>query len=154
MEGPRVKIEMFTEREVARNPQTPHAGTRVPTTSIEPGEVLFYTIQLVNEGGSPATNVEVNNPIPKGATYVPLSASGKGSTPLISTDNARSFVSEKKYSGLLPESVTDLRWVVDDMPAGSRRKLEFQVHAMGQEATSIARFWTTFYLWLLGTLSK
>lgn len=152
MDGPKVKIEMFAEREVPTS--NPHQSKRVPTSRIEPGGTIFYTIKLVNEGDSTATNVVVDNPVPKGATYVAYSAIGKGSRPRISTDGGESYLDEKKAGEIVPESVTDVRWIVDDMPAGSRRTLEFQVCAITPEATALARFWTAIYLWLLSIVSK
>lgn len=154
MEGPSVKIEMTTEREVMAVRNGRHIKTRVPTKTIDPGGTLIYSIHLVNEGDDTATNVVVNNPVPDGAVYVPGSATGKGSKPLISMDHGDTFKLERDLPEFAPESVTDIRWLVDKMPAGSKRRLEFQVTATMKDTATIARYWTAIYLWLLTMFSR
>lgn len=154
MDGPDVKIEMTTEREVMAVRNGQHIKIRVPTKSIDPGGTLIYAIHLLNQGNSPATNVVVNNPVPEGAVYVPGSAAGKGSKPLVSTDHGSTFSQERHLPSITPESVTDIRWVVDNMPAGSTRNLEFHVTVTMKDTATIARYWTAIYLWLLAMFSK
>lgn len=154
MEGPSVKIEMTTEREVMAVRNGQHVKTRVPTKTIEPGGTLIYAIHLVNEGDSTATNVVVNNPVPDGAVYIAGSAAGKGSTPMISVDRGGTFKRERQMHNVTPEAVTDIRWVVDKMPAGSKRNLEFRVTVTMKDSATIARYWTAIYLWLLAKFSK
>ena len=154
MEGPRVKIDMTTEQEVLVERDGHAVKTRVPTKTIDPGGILVYVINLENEGDSRATNVVVNNPVPDGATYVLGSAAGKGSRPLVSLDHGEHFTAERKLSRLEPENVTDVRWMVDNMPPGSKRMLEFKVKVESREARSIARYWMAFYLWLVAMFSR
>ncbi|HKI73578.1 MAG TPA: hypothetical protein VJ998_02985 [Pseudomonadales bacterium] len=150
MDGPNVRIEMATEREIVRDNKT----QRVPTKTVDPGGELIYTIKLINDGSTVATNVTVNNPVPKGTSYVLGSASGKGSHAEVSLDSGATFKAEDQAAGLSPERVTDVRWLVDNMPAGSTRRLEFKVRAhIGDEPVS-TRAWTAFYLWLLAIFSR
>lgn len=150
MDGPKVTITQVAEKLV----QVPGQQqlTRAYADTVEPGEVIHYTLHLVNEGNQTASNVVVNNPIPDGAIYVPGSAGGKGSSPLLSTDGGHNFV-EERY-GILPESVTNLRWIIGRMPANSRRELSFQVTALDRRGFALARWWSTFYLWLVSTFSR
>lgn len=150
MDGPKVTITQVAEKLVPVKGQRQFARANADT--IRPGEVIHYTLHLTNEGDETATNVVVDNPVPDGAVYVPGSAEGKGSEPLISTDGGHSFVQERY--GMLPESVTNLRWIIGRMPARSRRKLSFQVTAIDRRGFALARWWTAFYLWLASTFSR
>lgn len=152
MDGPDIKIDMIAEQEVITLHRGKEVRERTPTSSVSPGATLIYTINLNNRGKGIARNVEVNNPIPEGATYVPLSARGLGSTVLVSTNHGRTF--NEEAGGLLPETITDIRWTVDNMPAGSRRKVEFKVTASSRESSGLARLWGALYLWLLSAFSK
>jgi len=152
MDGPLVKIDMVAEREVTVTEKGRELIRRVPTTTVEPGGLLYYSLQISNVGGRPATHVEVRNPIPEGVVYIPMSASGKGSRILVSTDRGNTFMQER--AGLLPETITDIQWVVQTLPAGGRRKLEFQVRAINRPVAALTRLRAAIYLWLLAMISR
>lgn len=152
MEGPSIKMEMVAATEVPARHNGRNTLRRIPTTTIEPGGHLFYTINVVNEGDGPALNLVVDNPVPNGAIYVPGSARGAESTVRISVDGGESWVPEQ--NSVLPETVTHVRWLISRLPAGQTRKLEFEILAVSAEATRLARMWTGLYSWLLGNLSR
>jgi uncharacterized repeat protein (TIGR01451 family) len=153
MERPRVKIEAVTECEVTVSKEGGPVTQRVPTGIIDAGSILFYTINLSNEGDEPTRNLTVENPIPRGSVYVPGSATGQGSTVLISNDHGASFVAETEAACWRPESVTDVRWIVEHMPPGTRSHVEFQVRILAPEPSFVERCWSTAYLWLLARFS-
>ena len=154
MEGPSVNITMTTEQEILVERNGRNVKRRVPTSTVSPGSELIYCIKLVNEGDSTAKNVVVDNPVPDGATYIAGSATGKGSKPVISIDHGKTYSPEHKTSTIEPGSVTDVRWLVDKMPAGSKRQLEFKVKVEDAEKKTIAAYWTAIYLWLLAMFSR
>jgi uncharacterized repeat protein (TIGR01451 family) len=152
MEGTLVKIDMVAEKEITVTTNGRERVERIATNAIEPGGQLFYTLIISNEGRQPAKEVVVNNPVPDGATYVPGTAYGKGSSIAVSMDHGRSFTPEQ--AEFLAETITDLRWTINSLPGGSRRRLGFQVRAFDRETTGIARIWSGLYLWLLAALSR
>lgn len=152
MEAPRIKMDMVAEKEITAYQHGRQSKRRVPTTTIEPGGHLFYTVRLTNEGKGPAHNVVVDNPVPKGAVYVPGSARGRGSTMSVSIDGGESWMVEAP--DLFGEVVTHLRWRIDVLAPGEKRRLEFEVLAMSAEATALARFWAGLYAWLRSAILR
>lgn len=152
MDGPLVKIEMTAEREISVTQNGRPARHRTTTTQIAPGESLFYILDVRNIGKGPAMNVVVDNPMPDGAVYVSNSAKGKSDKTIVSTDGGTSFIEE--HNGLLPETVTNIRWEIARMPPGGRRRLEFEVKVVPRESMFVLRWLLGFYSWLVATLSK
>lgn len=89
-------------------PATPTPGLSLlylsndPSTAIEAGDEVIYSITVRN-GQQPLTDVEIANPIPVGVVIV-LSQATPGMT--VSAD--------------------EIRWVVGELPAGSRRDLSYR----------------------------
>jgi uncharacterized repeat protein (TIGR01451 family) len=111
----------------------------VPTQTTAPGEVLHYTLTFVNKGDEPAVDAVIDNPIPKGVTYVANSASGAGSEITFSTDNGKTYAQPVKLTYELnkagkvvkrsatPEDYTHIRWTIKEVPAGRSGTLSFTV---------------------------
>ena len=152
MEDPKIKIALVAEREVTITGEAGTTTRRIPTDTIEPGAIVFYTLHILNEGKAPASNVVVNNPIPEGGVYVSGSAGGANSIVSVSVDHGETFKPE--MAGVLPESITDLRWHLNTIAGKESRQLYFQINATSRETTGLRRLWTALYLWLLSALPR
>jgi len=137
---PRIKVTIETEKIVtqANNGQT--SNKRVKATSVEPGETLIYTLRYINTGDEKATNVKVDNPIPKGTVYMAGSAKGANSDITFSVDGGKTFkkaslltyktklangnTAKKKAS---PEQYSNIRWVIQSVAPGQGGTLGFRV---------------------------
>jgi uncharacterized repeat protein (TIGR01451 family) len=93
---------------------------------VNPGDVLRYTVSGANKGNSPAKNLAITQPIPKGMVYVLKSAtvaSNESSAVTYSIDNGKTFVAQPTVEVVLPsgkvetrpapaEAYTHVRWTV------------------------------------------
>jgi uncharacterized repeat protein (TIGR01451 family) len=93
---------------------------------VNPGYVLRYTASGANKGNSPAKNLVITQPIPKGMVYILNSAtfaSNDGSAVTYSIDNGKTFVAKPTVQVVLPngkvetrpapaEAYTHVRWTV------------------------------------------
>lgn len=140
MADPDLQIQMVAEREITVVENGEEIKRRVPTLEIDSGAVLYFTLKVTNQGDEVATNVVVDNPIPEETVYVEGSAGGERSEVLFSIDNGENwavadeltyeftrFNGEKEIRKARPEMYTDIRWVVEDVPAGTEGDLFFQV---------------------------
>jgi uncharacterized repeat protein (TIGR01451 family) len=107
--------------------------------------VIFYTLNYINSGNEPATNVVLDDPVPMGTAYLPGSAFGTGADITFSIDGGKSF---KKPSLLVyevkgkngavekrtasPEEYTNIRWLIDRIEAGAKGSVGFQVKIQRQ----------------------
>ncbi len=135
---PQIAIDMVSEKEIVELIDGKEVKRIVPTTEVEPGQVLIFTLKYSNKGDEAATNVMIKNPIPKDTVYLVDSASGKA--PTFSIDGGKSF---KKPSLLTyelktndgktiqkaasPDQYTDIRWVIPEVIPGGTGKVSFQV---------------------------
>lgn len=64
--------------------------------TVQPGDILRYTVTGANNGSRPATNLVVTQPIPKQTAYVLNSSSTIKSTAIVtySIDNGKTFVAK------------------------------------------------------------
>ena len=91
-EAPRLRIDMQVEKEV----EVVGAGGEVeiqrqPVVSTTRGDILVYTLAIVNEGGDPARNARVVDPVPVGTVLIPESVIGPGAHVSYSADGGHSF---------------------------------------------------------------
>lgn len=142
MPGPEVKIRSIVEQEikVIEHGRRVTRFVQVPSGAVGSGIKLFFTLTIVNEGDEVAINIVVDNPIPPGTYYAIGSAMSEEGVVSCSDDEGLSFHSENEQL-FTPGRCTDIRWVVDEMPAGGSCKLGFQV-IVGSVATS-GNFWTS-----------
>jgi uncharacterized repeat protein (TIGR01451 family) len=112
----------------------------VPAQNASPGDVLEYQLVYKNEGDEAATNAVIEDPIPKGTTYLANTAQGEGSEITFSNDKGQTFAPAVKltYEVKLPNGAvekrvatpaeyTNVRWTVKQVPAGSGGKVSFRV---------------------------
>jgi uncharacterized repeat protein (TIGR01451 family) len=133
---PRVVIEIHQFKEVADGKTT----KLVPATSANPGDVVEYQLDFRNEGDETATNAVIEDPVPKGTTYLANSAGGQGAEITFSSDKGQTFAvpvrltyevklptgaTEKRVA--TPAEYTNVRWTVKEVPAGAKGRVVFRV---------------------------
>lgn len=137
--APQVKIAVKAEKEVVIEEGGKTVIKRVPAAEAAPGETIIYTLEVANTGDEAATDVVVNNPIPKGTAYVPGSATETGEVtfsidkgvtykrPSLLTYEVTSLDGSKAKRTASPEQYTDIRWQIPLVSAGASQKMSFQV---------------------------
>jgi uncharacterized repeat protein (TIGR01451 family) len=132
---PLVSISTTAEKEVTVNKVT----KKVAAKTIDPGDVIFFTINYINSGNEAASSVVLDDPIPMGASYILNSAYGEGADILFSIDGKnfnkpslliyevknRSGKVEKRTAS--PEEYSHIRWVIHKIDADARGNVGFQV---------------------------
>lgn len=137
---PVVKISVKAEKEVIVEKNGKKDVTRVAADTVKPGEMIFYTLFVSNDGDEKATRVVVNNPIPDGTLYVGDSVFGDGSRILFSVDDGKVFNAGKKLmietplkdgkkekKLARPDQYTNIQWVINEILPGRMRVLGFYV---------------------------
>ena len=95
---PKVALEMTAAKKVvvadaAGKPQVQWQALKGQVT-VQPGDVLRYTVASKNAGEKPAKNLVVTQPIPKKTAYVLKSAQPNGAKLTFSIDGGKSFVEQ------------------------------------------------------------
>ena len=137
---PKLEIAITAQKEVVETQKGVRVVKSVPAPAASPGEVIHYTLTYLNSGDEPATNAVVDDPIPKGSTYVANSATGEGAEITFSNDGGASYAPAVKLTYELklptgkvekrvatPSGYTNIRWVLKRVPPGAKGVLEFQV---------------------------
>ena len=136
---PEVTLSITTEKEVKEQQDGKEVIKRVIAKEVEPGQVLIYTLKYTNKGDEKATNVVIDNQIPKEVVYETGTAMGKGSEITYSINNGKDFkrpslltyevkesngrIVKKKAS---PEQYTNIRWVIHEIPPGGSGDLSYR----------------------------
>ena len=127
-----VKITNAVFQEVqVKGPDGKITTKLVPATKAAPGDEVVYEIGYRNDGANTATELAINNPLPREVTFVSAS---KDPT-VVSVDGGKTF-------GLLAQltvpgpngrprqarasDITNLRWVLPTLPGGASGKLTFR----------------------------
>jgi len=136
---PKISISIAAAKEITVIKNGVKSTKLVPTQAAAPGEVLQYTLTYVNKGNEPAVDAIVDNPIPKGVTYIANSATGAGSEITFSADNGKTYAQPVKLTyevskggkmvkrSATPDDYTHIRWTIKEVPAGSSGNLSFMV---------------------------
>ena len=134
--SPLIQVSMKAEKEVIVN----KVAKKVAADKVNPGDVIFYTINYVNSGNEGATDAFLDDPIPKGTVYITGSAFGENAEITFSIDGGKTFKKpslltyevktpegkiEKRSAS--PEKYTHVRWTVNTIPAGGKGQVGFQV---------------------------
>jgi uncharacterized repeat protein (TIGR01451 family) len=135
-----VSVAITAEKEVTSVVNGQKVTKKVPATSIESRNIIFYTLSYINSGNESADNATLDDPIPQGTVYVPGSAFGEGAEITFSIDGGKTFKKPSLLSyeiklpnGKLekhtasPEEYSHIRWVIHSIPAGAKGKVGFQV---------------------------
>lgn len=136
---PEVTLSITSEKEVKVQQDGKEVTRRVVANEVEPGQVLIYTLKYSNKGDEKATNVVIDNQIPKEVVYLIGSATGIGSEITFSINNGKEFkrpslltyeikdadgrTVKKKAS---PEQYTNIRWVINEIPQGGGGELTYR----------------------------
>lgn len=138
--APEVSLQIEAEEQVTRVAEDgSQAKTYVPAEDVKPGDRIRYTLRYRNSGDEAATDVNIDNPIPEGARYLPDSAWG-GEQQLFSIDGGETFKrpgsltwqrqtgdGEREQQTASPEQYDAVRWVVKEIPAGTSGEVGFSV---------------------------
>lgn len=137
---PLVSVSITAEKEVKVVKEGRIITKKVAASRIDPGDVIFYTLNYINSGNEAATNVILDDPIPMGTVYIPGSAFGSGAEITFSIDGGKSFkkpsllvyevtgangAAEKRTAS--PEEYTNIRWLINRIDAGGKGSVGFQV---------------------------
>jgi uncharacterized repeat protein (TIGR01451 family) len=133
---PKIVIEIHQFKEVPDGKAT----KLVPATGATPGDVVEYQLEFRNDGDEAATNAVIEDPIPKGTTYLANSANGQDAEITFSSDKGQTFAAPVRltYEVKLPSGATEkrvatpaeytnVRWTVKAVPAGGKGKVSFRV---------------------------
>jgi uncharacterized repeat protein (TIGR01451 family) len=132
---PLLSISMKAEKEVQINNVT----KRVAAEKINPGDVIFYSMEYRNTGDEAATGAVLEDPIPRGTVYLDGSAFGNDAEITFSIDGGKTFKKpslltyevelpggkrEKRTAS--PEQYTHIRWIISMIPAHGSGLVGFQ----------------------------
>lgn len=137
---PKVSIETVAEKEIVETVDGKKVKKLVPAKNADPGQKIIFTLNYKNKGSEKAVKVKIDNPIPKGTSYVVGSGIGKNSKMLFSIDGGKTYHSPSllKYTVTLndgkkvqkqasPDQYTNVRWVINEIPPGGSGKVGFRV---------------------------
>jgi uncharacterized repeat protein (TIGR01451 family) len=137
---PLVSVSMKAEKDVTVAVKGEQVTKRVVATSVDPGDVIFYTLNFVNSGNEAADNAIFDDPIPKGTVYLPGSAYGTGAEISFSSDGGETFKKPAllSYEVKLPSGksekrsastgeYTHIRWIISTIPPRGSGQVGFQV---------------------------
>ena len=137
---PRIVVAISQSKEVVETIDGGRKTRFVPAKSASPGEVLEYVLEYKNEGDEAATNAVIEDPIPKGTTFLAESASGRNAEITFSSDGGKTFAVPTKLtyeiklaSGAVerrvatPAEYTHVRWTVKQVAPGEGGQVSFRV---------------------------
>jgi uncharacterized repeat protein (TIGR01451 family) len=138
--APRITLSIEQAKEVAEVKGGARSVRLVPAKEASPGEVVEYTLHYKNEGDEPATSANIDDPIPKGSSYLAGTAAGEGTEITFSTDGGKTFAPAVKLTyevrgaggqverrTATPGDYTHVRWTVKSIPPGQGGKVTFRV---------------------------
>ncbi|WP_221796955.1 DUF11 domain-containing protein [Oceanobacter mangrovi] len=102
---------------------------------VVPGDTIGYRISYKNSGTETASDVAINNPIPKNTDYLANSAKGLNSQITYSADMGQTFaraaelfvIKDGKQQLARPTDITNIRWSLAAIAAGAEGSVEFKV---------------------------
>jgi uncharacterized repeat protein (TIGR01451 family) len=137
---PQMSIGITTSKEVTETVNGAKVKKLVPTTQAASGDTLVYSLAYSNKGDEAATDAVIENPIPKGSSYIAGSSIGTGAQITFSVDDGKTFakpevlMSEvmlmsgtKVRSPASPDEYTHVRWTIRLVPPGGSGKVGFSV---------------------------
>ena len=137
---PRVRVGIQVEREVAHyNSAGELVLEREAVDHVEVGDVLVYSLQIVNDGPVAAVRAQVVDPIPENTVLILDSAAGDGTRITYSVDGGSSYapypvtqvVSRDGVEEEVPvpaEDYTHVRWtLMQPLEPGEMRTGHFKV---------------------------
>jgi len=87
-----IELQAVAEQEKAViNDKGEKMLTRIPVTTVVPGDEVIYTFNYTNVGQAPADNVVITDPVPEHMMYTEGSASGADTVIRFSVDNGMTY---------------------------------------------------------------
>lgn len=71
MAKPLVSVSITAEKEVTVVKNGQKSTKKVAATRIDPGDIIFYTMNYINSGDEAATGAVLDDPIPRGRSISP-----------------------------------------------------------------------------------
>lgn len=134
---PRLEISIAQEKEIVDGA---HKARLVPAQAAAPGDLVQYTLSYANKGDEVARDAIIDDPIPKGTTYIANSAAGAGAEVTFSSDGGKTFAAPVKLtyelrlpSGAVekriatPSDYTHVRFTIRQVPPGATGSVAFRV---------------------------
>jgi uncharacterized repeat protein (TIGR01451 family) len=138
--APRIAVSIAQRREVVEGSGAARTTRWVATDAAKPGDVVEYVLSYSNAGDAAATDAVIEDPIPRGTTYLANTATGEGAEITFSSDGGRTFAPAAKLTSQLrlpsgaveqrvatPAEYTHVRWVLKGVPAGATGTVAFRV---------------------------
>lgn len=129
--APKIEMILTAEIEVKEIVDGKEIIKRITAAEAGPGQTIYYTLTYRNNGDAKATNVNLNDPIPKETMYISGSAFGEGAVITFSADGGQTYQNETRVtykiknadgsmteSEASPEQYTHIRWTLENVPAG------------------------------------
>jgi uncharacterized repeat protein (TIGR01451 family) len=110
---PKVKLNLGAEKKVVT---TDAKGQKLVSwqplegsVTVQPGDILRYTVASQNAGDKPAKNLVVTQPVPQQTSYVLESARANGAVLTFSIDSGKTFVERPMVTVKLADGQEELR---------------------------------------------
>jgi len=133
--APQVTVSIIAEKEIQVVEQGKIVTKRVTADDVIQGDVVFYTLNVINKGDEAATSMMLVDPIPESTLYLNGSAYGMGSDISFSFDGGKryqkphllTYVVDGKTRVVSPDEYTHIQWLVKTLASGKSAKVGFQV---------------------------
>lgn len=137
---PKIELSIAQAKEVVEVKGGVKVARLVPVKEASPGDVLEYTLTYTNSGDELAKDAAIDDPIPKGASYLAGTAAGEGAEITFSTDGGKTYAPAVKLTyetrsatgqvekrTATPSDYTHVRWTVKSIPPSASGKVSFRV---------------------------
>lgn len=134
---PRLEISIGQAKELIESGKKPRL---VPIKAASPGDVVQYTLTYSNKGDEVANDAVIDDPIPKGTTYLADSATAEGAEIAFSSDGGKTYAAPVKLTyevrlpsgevekrSATPADYTHVRFIIKRVPAGTSGTVAFRV---------------------------
>jgi len=138
--APRVEIAISQAKEVVQVKGDKRESRFVPAKEVTAGDVVEYTLAYKNTGDQPARDAVIDDPIPKGTSYLGASAAGEGAEITFSADGGKTFAPAARLTwqvrlpsgqtetrSATPSDYTHIRWTVREIAPGAAGHVTFRV---------------------------
>jgi uncharacterized repeat protein (TIGR01451 family) len=138
--APKLEISVAQLKEVVERKAGAQSVRLVPTTEAQPGDVVQYVLTYANRGDAIARDAVIDDPIPKGTTYLANTAVGEGAEVTFSSDGGKTYAPAVKltYEVKLPNGTvekrvatpsdyTNVRWTLKTVAPGASGTVSFKV---------------------------
>lgn len=137
---PKLELSISQLKEVPERRTDDQSVRLVPSKDAQPGDVVQYVVAYANRGDELARDAVIDDPIPKGTTYLANSAAGDGAEITFSSDGGKTYAPPLKltYEVRLPDGTvekrvatpsdyTNVRWKLRAVPPGASGTVSFKV---------------------------